>query len=76
MEERFLYRIKSIQGAVVEVEATTGEEALRAAKITDPARWYPMPIKRILTPSEKAAQDAKFRELRARMIAKKAGVSA
>jgi len=65
---RFLYAVKTIAGKRHEVEASSAEEALAllGLKLAEVCRWYPFPLKALLTSEEKEAQAKRIEMLRSR----------
>jgi len=63
---RFLYSVKTIVGNRYEVEAVSAEEALTrlGLKRAMVRRWYPFPLKALLTAEEKEAQNQRIEMLR------------
>jgi len=67
-KRRFLYAVKTIAGKRYEVEASSAAEALDLLNLNLPMvrKWYPFPLKALLTEEEKEAQNRRIEMLRRR----------
>jgi len=68
MKHVFLYYLKLWDGQLLHAEGCDPEEAAAAAGVAFAKVKRHMPVKKILTPEERAAQAAKFEALRNRGI--------
>lgn len=65
-EHKLIYSIRTLDGRKIIVEAWDADEACALADITraDCKRWYPLPLKIVLSEEEKAEMAARFAQLR------------
>lgn len=67
---RFLYHIKTTTGVNTLVEADSIQAACRLAgvKLEDCCKWYPFPVKKVLTEEEKAEKRKRLERVKANPV--------